>query len=136
MRHILRFHHGLLRSPVQVKIWLGVLLAANMIAPLFFLGSVEAKLVLAALGASVIIMTVLTAMTGFTRLLGLGHVPWVPLVLWLLTRLEQLPAETPIGAWIRVLILLNSVSLILDAVDVARYARGERQEMASGLPAR
>jgi len=136
MKHILRFHLGLLRSPLRVKIWLGALLAVNMIAPLFFLESLEAKLVLAALGASVMLMSVLTAITGFSRLLGLGHGLWVPLVLWLLTRLEELPAETPIGVWVRALIVLNSVSLILDAIDVARYVRGEREETVTGLPAR
>jgi hypothetical protein len=134
MRRVLRFHLGLLRSPVRVKIWLGALLAVNMLAPLFFLDSLEAKLVLVAFGASMVMMIALTGIAGFTRLLGLGHILWVPLVLWLITRLEQIPAETPIGIWVRALIVLNTVSLVLDAIDVARYVRGERQETVAGLP--
>ena len=135
MRHVLRFHLGLLRSPLRVRIWLAALVAVNMAAPLYFLDSLEAKLILAALGGSMVLMTVLTGIAGFTRLLGLGHILWIPLLLWLIPRLEQLggDAHRRLGP---ALIVLNSVSLTLDAIDVVRYIRGERQETVAGLPAR
>ena len=32
------------------------------------------------------------------------------------------------GVWVRVLIVLNSVSLLIDAVEVIRYAAGDREQ--------
>ena len=136
MNSFLRFHLGLLRSPLRVKLWLAALLAANMIAPLFFLERPEAQATLVALAASMLLMTLLTRSSGFTRLLGLGHAPWAPLLVWLLTRLDQIPADGAFGLWVWALIVLNSASLVLDAVDVWRYVRGDRDETVVGLPAR
>jgi len=67
-------------------------------------------------------------------LLGLAHLVWIPLILWLFTRLDQVPSDTDYGIWIRAVIGLNSASLVLDAANVLRYLRGERQEMVTGLP--
>ena len=78
-------------------------------------------------------MTVLTALSGFSRLLGLGHIFWIPLLYFLWTRLDQIPADEFFGIWIRVLMTLNAVSLIIDAVDVGRYIAGERAETVKGL---
>ena len=80
-------------------------------------------------------MTLLTAISGFTRLLGMGHILWVPMLFWLWSRLDQIPAHDVFGVWIRVLMTLDAVSLLIDAVDVTRYIRGERQETVKGLPA-
>ena len=80
MRAFLKFNAGLMRMPVSVRLWLMLLITANMIIPLFFLGRLEAQVVLAALLASMMLMTALTAISGFTRLLGVGHVFWVPLL--------------------------------------------------------
>ena len=123
-----------MRYPLGVKLWLAVLLAANMIAPLFFFETLEARVVLAALLASAVLMTILTGLSGFTRLLGLGHVLWIPLIGWLLTRLDAFPPDDAFGIWMRVLIALNTISLIVDAVDVTRYIRGDRRETVEGLP--
>lgn len=136
MKSFLRFHLGLLRSPLRVKLWLSALLAANMIAPLFFLDRPEAQATLVALAASMLLMTLLTKASGFSRLLGLGHAPWAPLLVWLLTRLDQIPADGAFGLWVRALILLNAASLIIDTIDVWRYVRGDRDETVAGLPAR
>ena len=34
----------------------------------------------------------------------------------------------PLGIWIRTLMLLNGLSLVMDAADVVRYVAGERME--------
>lgn len=73
-------------------------------------------------------MAGLTARSGFSRLLGLGHILWIPLLYFLWMRLEGNPADVLFGLWIRVLMLLNSVSLIIDAIDVGRYIAGYRPE--------
>ena len=75
-------------------------------------------------------MTLLTGLTGFTRLLGIGHVFWIPMIIWLWIRLDQIPSDDAFGVWIRVLIALNTVCLLIDAVDLVRYLAGEREEKA------
>ncbi len=131
MRAFLKFNSGLLRSPAPVQAWLLLLIAVNLVVPLFFLGHLEAQVAVIVMLISVLLMTGLTALTGFTRLIGLGHIPWVPMVVWLWTRLDQLPADEFFGVWVRVLILLNTISLVIDTVDVVRYAAGDRSDMCS-----
>ncbi len=133
MQAFLKFNLGLMRMPVPVRLWLMLLITANMIIPLFFLGRLEAQVVLAALLASMMLMTALTAISGFTRLLGVGHVFWVPLLWFLWTRLDQTPSDSFFGVWLRILMTLNALSLVIDTADVIRYVRGDRGETVKGL---
>jgi len=125
---MLQFLRGLLRQPRWVVAWVAWLMVANMFAPLAFLSRSEAKVVLVTFGAGAILMALITARTGFTRLLGAGHFLWFPLLVWLAVRLAGAPADTPFGIWIRVLMATNGVSLLIDVVDVSRWLRGERDE--------
>ncbi len=133
MSALLKFNKGLLQLPAPVQAWLLGLVAVNMIVPLFFLGRVEARVVLSVFVASAMLMTLLTAFVGFTRLLGLGHVLWLPLLYYLWTRLGPVPATDFFGYWVRGVMLVNGVSLLLDVLDVLRYVGGDRAEMAEGL---
>ncbi len=85
------------------------------------------------MAANMALMTFLTSRFGFTRILGLGHIFWIPLLGFLLTRLGSIPAGASYGAWLRALILLNSGSLLIDMVDVIRYLAGDRAETVQGL---
>ena len=131
MHAFLRFNSGMMnmmKRSTPVRLWLLVLVTANMVIPLFFLGRLEAQLVLTAFLASIVFMTALTAISGFTRLLGLGHMFWIPLLWFLWTRLDGTPSDTFFGLWLRVLITLNGLSLVIDTADVIRYITGERVE--------
>lgn len=94
---------------------------------------IQLRVVLAALAASMMLMTFLTGLTGFTRLLGLGHIFWVPLLFFLWTHLGQIPANDFYGIWIRLLMVINATSLVIDAVDVFRYLAGERGEIVKAI---
>ena len=133
MKSFIRFNLGLMRSCLQVRLWLMLLLAANLAAPLFFLHRTEAQVVLLAFVASFGVMTLLTGLTGFTHLLGMGHVFWIPMIIWFWTRLDQIPSDDAFGVWIRVLIAVNMISLLIDAVDVVRYLAGDREETVKNL---
>lgn len=74
----------------------------------------------------------LTHVVGFNRLLGVGRVLWIPLLLYLWSRMGGHPAVEPYGAWIRIVMVLNAASLVMDAWDVVRYVRGERGEIVEG----
>ncbi len=128
MNAIIRFYQGVLGMPWPWKIWLVLLGVANLIVPLFHLEHSEAQIVLAVMVFNFALMIALTAVSGFTRLLGLGHFSWFPLLYYLWTRLDGFPADDPYGLWLRALMAVNAVSLAIDVVDVARYAAGERAE--------
>ncbi len=133
MTAIIRFMQGLFKMPVYAQLWVMLLMAANMVVPLFYLSRFEAQLVLIVFMLSAMLMFVITGLTGFSRLLGAGHFLWFPLLLFLLTRLEQIPATEAYGIWIRILMIMNGISLIIDVTDVVRYVLGDKEEMVEGL---
>ena len=128
-----KFNKGVMRMPVHWRLWQMLLVVVNLIVPIFFLDRLEAQMVLGALVVAAGLMTLLTALSDFTRLLGLGHIPWVPLIYVLWTRLDQIPADDFFGLWVRILMVLNCLSLAIDTVDTIRYIAGEREETVKGL---
>ena len=108
-----------------------VLLTTNMVAPLFFFDTLEARVVFGVAILNGALFTVLTYASGFSRLLGLGHLPWIPLVWFLATRSVDFPPDTPFAAWMWAVIVFNSVSLVLDAANVVRWIAGDRAEMVT-----
>ncbi len=133
MNAFIKLNAGIMKMPPHWRLWLLVLVVANFVVPLFFLGRLEAQVVAGVALANLAVMTLLTALAGFTRLLGLGHILWAPLVYFLWTRLGQIPAQGFFGLWIRGLMTLNAASLLIDAVDVGRYIAGDRAETVKGL---
>jgi hypothetical protein len=138
MRHTLpeafvRYHRGLGRMPMVWKPWLLALLNANMILPWLFATRIEAQVVFGVALFTGALFILLTAYSGFSRLLGLAHLPWIPLIVFLSTRLSIVPADTPYGWWLRAVIVLNAGSVLLDAANVVRYLAGDRDEMVAGL---
>jgi len=128
MNAFIKFNKGIFKMPLPWRLWLMLLFIANLVIPLFFLDRLEAQLILGAMLASMILIIVVSARAGFTRLLGLGHILWFPLLYFLGTRLSQIPADDFFGVWIRVLMALNAVSLVVDTIDVIRYIAGDRAE--------
>jgi hypothetical protein len=114
-----------LRFRIVPRLWCVWLVAVNA-ASLLFIGHIEAQVVLAATGIAVIIQALIYDKTGFTRILGSAHILWVPMFAWMATRLETIQADPMLASWLTVLLATNAVSLIIDAVDAARYFRGER----------
>ena len=133
MRAFIKFNKGVMKMPMHWQVWLMLLVLANMIVPLFFLGRREAQVVIGVFVASAVMQVVLTSVTGFTRLLGLGHILWFPLLYFLWMRLEQNPVDDLFGLWLRALMILNAASLIIDVIDVGRYIAGDRSETVEAL---
>lgn len=123
---------SMLKMPYPWLVWLMLLLAVNLFVPLFFIQTPEAQVTIAAVAAGAIIQSYIHSMLGFVRLLGLGHVFWAPLVIWLGFRLSVIGLDGSFGIWLASLVLLNTVSLIIDVVDVIRFLSGERLPTVSG----
>jgi hypothetical protein len=113
------------REPFWLQAWIGWLILVNT-ASVFFLRRAEGRSTLLAWIASVLTMGWLFESFGYTRILGLAHlIWWTPLVIWLFRRRAGF-GEGAFGGWARWLLLTNSASLAIDAVDVARFALGDR----------
>ena len=121
-----RVMRGLMRQPPLVVAWVGLLVLANGVASAFFWHIPEANVVLVTFGLGGVLMEVLAWRQGFTRLLGLGHVLWLGLVPWLVTRVP-LHEERAVVLWLTAVIVLNSISLVLDVRDVVLYVQGDRE---------
>ncbi len=133
MRAFIKFNKGVMKMPILWQLWLMRLVVVNLVVPLFFLDRLEAQVVVVALLASATLMTILTGVFGFTRLLGLGHIFWFPLLYFLWLRLGQIPADDFFGIWVRALMALNAASLVIDIIDVSRYIAGDREETVKGI---
>ncbi len=133
VRGMTTFMRGVLRLPLAIQLWLAVLMLVNGVLAVVYIHSVEGRVVLATFLVGATLMAILTDTVGFVRLLGLGHFPWFVLLPYLWTRLSVIPASEPMGLWIRGLMVVNTLSLVFDVVDVIRYVRGERSPLVDGL---
>jgi len=132
MPAMLDFMRVMFVNGAPLAAWIGLLLVVNFMGPLVYLESTEAKVVLAAGLAGAGIQAWLFQRLGFVRLLGVGHAPWVPMVAWLLARPTPMPTGDGFALWIWSVILIDSVSLVIDTTDVVRYVRGEREPHLAG----
>jgi hypothetical protein len=123
------FMRGVNAMPLPWRGWLMVLVAANLVVPLFFIARPEALATIAAFFASMVLMLWLIRVQGYTRLLGLGHIFWIPLIYYLVSNFDRVPPVDAFGLWMRAVAIMNILSLIVDSVDVARYLAGERASL-------
>ena len=115
----------ILNEPFWLEIWILWMAVLNS-ASIFFVRRVEARWVLAAWLASLVTMSRLFDEFGYTRILGLAHVLWwSPLVVYLFRRRASF-GEGAFGGWARWLLVTNAVALAIGAVDVLRFALGDR----------
>lgn len=114
-----------LRFRLVPRIWNVWLVGVNLMC-LYFIGHVEAQVVLGTTLLSVVGQAMIYSRMGFTRVLGIGHLLWIPMFAWLATRLDIIAAYPELQFWIAVLAVTNAVSFVIDATDVARFFKGER----------
>lgn len=122
---------SILKMPLPWLVWVMLLVLVNFLVPLFYIQTLEAKLAIAAVLSGAVIQSFIHSKLGFVRLLGLGHILWIPLVIWLGFRLTDIGLENPFGIWLASLVLINTVSLVIDVIDVIRFISGERSPTSS-----
>jgi len=127
----MKFMHDFIRGfrtlPMGWQWWSRVLLFNNLVMPIFFLNHVESRWVLVAVFIAALMGKMIVKMQGFTKLIGLMHIPWLVLLPYIWTRLEFVPASDLYGLWIRSILIINGISLLIDFSDVLRYIRGNRK---------
>ena len=121
------FTQGMKSYPLGWQIWMKILILVNFIIPWFFLGHAEARWALAAGLVAALTGMAYVQFFGFTRLLGLMHLSWLFLLPYLWGRLGIVGASSFLGVWLCSIIVLNGISLVIDATDVVRYIAGDRK---------
>ena len=118
---------AIMAQPLWLQIWVGWMVAVNVIGGFLFLGRAEAKWILLAMLGNVILMNMLFGQFGYQRILGLAHVIfWTPLLVYLWRRRAHWDFSALSGKWLAALFTTNLISLIIDYADVARYLLGEQ----------
>lgn len=107
------------------RVWCIWLVGVNL-GCLYFIAHPEGQVLLAVTLIAVGIQAAIYGKIGFTRVLGIAHLLWLPMFAWMALRMDDIVEHPDLQLWIIVLTLTNAVSFIIDAVDVARFARGER----------
>src|SRR5262245_22277356 len=116
----------LIRFRPVPRVWGWWLVAVNG-ASLAFISTVEAQVVLAVTIVAVFLQSLAYQRIGFTRILGVTHYAWIPMFAWLGMRLDHILQNEPLAIWLAALLATNTVSLMIDTIDAARFLRGERQ---------
>lgn len=124
MRNPLRFFPELLSQPPWIPAWVGFMMAVNMVSLAFWEEALAQGIFVVFLLSSMIMMG-LYARFGYERILGLGHVLWIPLLAWVVLALPE--ATGAFRAYLVTWGLTTAISLGLDVADVWRYlVRGPR----------
>ena len=91
LRNPLEFFVELVRQPVWIPIWVLFLMIVH-IASVGFWHEPVARLIFANFLMSAMLMMGLYSRFGFEKILGLGHISWIPVLVYLLT---QIPTAEP-----------------------------------------
>lgn len=116
----------LFRFKPIARIWVVCLMLIN-VASVFFLNTFYGWFNLIAVCVGISIMTAIYVQLGFVRLLGIGHVLWIPMVACFLADLPDRYTQPSLFYWVVSLVTFNSISLVIDTIDVARYWGGDRK---------
>ena len=125
MKPLADFIRNIFKMPMVWWPWMAGLPLINL-SSIFFLPRTEAWVVLGTGLLAATIMTSLHVKLGYVRLIGIGHFVWIPMLIWLGLRVEDIPQGTLFLSWILALLVMDTVSLLIDIVDFIRYLRGDR----------
>ncbi len=118
MRNPFSFFVELMQQSVWIPIWVIYLMLINL-ASVGFWHEPLAKLIFITFMISAVLMMGLYSRFGFEKILGLGHILWVPLLVYILM---QLPAvEASFKSYLFVLSISIAISLVFDIADVWKY---------------
>lgn len=118
MRNPFKFFVELARQPLWIPLWVSLLMLVNFASAAFW-SEPTARLILITFMVSSMLMMGLYSRFGFAKVLGLGHVLWIPLLLHVLTRLPH--ASGTFKIYLIVWSIATAISLAFDVVDVWKY---------------
>ena len=118
MRNPFRFLIELLQQPVWIPVWMLFLMIVN-VASVGFFNELLAKVIFVTFILSVMLMMGLYSRFGFEKILGMGHILWIPLLVYVLMEIPT--ARDTFKSYLIILSISIVISLVFDIVDVWKY---------------
>ncbi len=110
----------------QYQWWLKIMIVVNFVFPLLLINHPPARVTLLSSVVAVAIGLLIYRLDGYRRLLALMHAPWVFLVWYLMPYLSVEGDMNPLRIWLWSIVIVNSISLVLDARDLWWYYVGKK----------
>jgi hypothetical protein len=129
MNNPLHFFTELFKRPAYEIIWVFYMMMINM-AALFFWEELLAKVIFIIFMLSSMLMMGLYSKFGFTKILGLGHILWLPLVVYIAVSLPG--TEGLFFNYLIILLATTIISLLIDIYDVWSYFRQKPAQIEHG----
>jgi len=143
IKNFMALNSGILSGPWYVLIWVSLLMLSNAVAPMgFLLAEALNPGSTGAFGPAAAVMTtaflvgpfigaIIYPYTGMSRLMGLMHAPWLIAVFVLYGAVSSpsgfMSPVTWFDTWLYAALATGIASLVIDALDVARYLIGQRR---------
>jgi hypothetical protein len=107
-----------MQQPAWIPVWVFYLMVINMTC-LVFWHEPTAKIIFVTYFASFILMLSLYTRFGFEKILGFGHILWIPLLIYIVIQIPT--AAVLFKGYLAVLSLSLAICLTLDVIDVWKY---------------
>ena len=118
MRNPSRFFIELMQQPIWIPVWVFFLMIVN-VASVGFWNEPLAKVIFVTFMLSVVLMMGLYSRFGFEKILGMGHILWIPLLIYMLMEIPT--ARDTFKSYLIILSISIAISLVFDIVDVWKY---------------
>lgn len=129
MKSSLHLIQDILKMKFPWNIWIHTMAFVNMAGAAYFFPSHYSIINLISMIVAFEIMTLIYKKYGFVRLLGLGHIiGWLPMLTYYAYKMNSIN-DPILSIWLKSVVAINSISLIIDAIDVKRWFAGEKQSM-------
>jgi hypothetical protein len=118
MRNPFRFFVELIQQAVWIPVWVLILMIVN-VASVGFWNESLAKVIFVAFMLSAMLMMGLYSRFGFEKILGMGHILWLPLLIYVLMEIPA--ASGTFKDYLIIWSIFTVISLMFDVVDVWKY---------------
>ena len=128
-----RFNAGIRGLHPLWQLWVMGMLLVNGIAPMVFIDELAAVVTLVGLLSAGFLGLIIVRLHGFTKIIGLMHLPWVPM---LAAQIGLHPGFGNLDAyalWLSTSIAVTALSLLIDGADVAAYLKGVGAQAAKDM---
>ncbi len=123
MRNPFRFFIELIQQPVWIPVWVLILMIVN-VASVGFWNEPLAKVIFVTFMLSAMLMMGLYSRFGFEKILGMGHILWLPLLVYVLMSIPA--ASDTFEAYLIIWSIFAVLSLVFDVVDVWKYFTSQK----------
>ena len=117
-RNPFRFFIELIQQPLWIPVWVLFLVIINL-ASVAFWHEALAKTIFVTFIFSAILIVALYSKFGFEKIMGMGHLPWIPLLVYIFMEIPT--ARAPFSGYLIILAISIAISLVFDIVDVWKY---------------